>query len=43
MKVQNFKTSVKPFSGNSIVNYHSNKSNTSQLTDNELGVKNEVC
>jgi hypothetical protein len=37
MKIQNFKTSVNPFSGNSIVNYHFNKSGLTQLIDNELG------
>ncbi len=37
MKIQNFKTSVNPFSGNSIVNYHFDKSGISQLIDKELG------
>ncbi|RLD68811.1 MAG: hypothetical protein DRI95_01945 [Bacteroidetes bacterium] len=39
MKIQNFKTSVNPFSGNSLVNHHFNKSGISQLIDNELGVR----
>ncbi len=39
MKIQNFKTSVNPFSGNSIVNYHFNKSGMSQLIDDELGMR----
>ena len=39
MKIQNFKTSVSPFSGNSIVNYHFNKSGISELIDNELGIR----
>lgn len=39
MKIQNFKTSVSPFAGNSIVNYHFNKSGMSQLIDNELGIR----
>ncbi len=37
MKIQNFKTTVNPFSGNSLVNHHFNKSGMSQLIDNELG------
>jgi len=41
MKVQNFKTSVNPFSGNSIVNYQFNKSGLTQLIDNELGQRVE--
>ena len=36
MKIQNFKTSVNPFSGNSLVNHHFDKSGMSQLIDNEL-------
>jgi len=39
MKIQNFKTAVNPFSGNSLVNYHFDKSGMSQLIDNELGVR----
>lgn len=39
MKIQNFKTSVNPFSGNSLVNYHFNKSGMSNLIDNELGMR----
>ncbi len=39
MKIQNFKTTVNPFSGNSLVNHHFNKSGMSQLIDNELGVR----
>ncbi len=39
MKIQNFKTTVNPFSGNSLVNYHFNKSGMSQLIDNELGIR----
>jgi len=39
MKIQNFKTSVNPFSGNSLVNHHFNKSGMSQLIDNELGIR----
>ncbi len=39
MKIRNFKTSVNPFSGNSIVNHHFNKSGMSQLIDNELGMR----
>jgi hypothetical protein len=37
MKIQNFKTTVNPFSGNSLVNHYFNKSGMSQLIDNELG------
>jgi len=37
MKIQNFKTTVNPFSGNSLVNHHFNKIGLSQLIDNELG------
>ena len=37
MKIQNYKTSVNPFSGNSLVNHHFNKSGMSQLIDKELG------
>ena len=39
MKVQNYKTSVNPFSGNSLVNHHFNKSGMSQLIDYELGMR----
>jgi Transposase DDE domain group 1 len=39
MKIQNFKTTVNPFSGTSLVNHHFNKSGMSQLIDNELGVR----
>jgi hypothetical protein len=39
MKIQNFKTTVNPFSGNSLVNHYFNKSGMSQLVDNELGVR----
>lgn len=39
MKIQNFKTSVNPFSGNSLVNYHFNKIGLSELIDNELGLR----
>ncbi len=39
MKIQNFKTAVNPFSGNSLVNHYFNKSDMSQLIDNELGVR----
>lgn len=39
MKIQNFKTSVNPFSGNSLVNYHFNKSGMSQLIDNVLDMR----
>ena len=39
MKVQNFKTDVNPFSGNSIVNHHFNTSGMSTLIDNELGMR----
>jgi hypothetical protein len=41
MKIQNFKTSINPFSGNSLVNHHFNKSGMSQLIDNELGIRVE--
>ncbi len=37
MKIQNYKTSVNPFSGNSLVNHHFNKSGMSKLIDKELG------
>lgn len=37
MKIRNFKTTVSPFAGISLVNYHFNKSGLSQLIDNELG------
>lgn len=37
MKIQNYKTTVNPFSGNSLVNHHFNKSGMSQLIDTELG------
>lgn len=39
MKIQNFKTSVNPFSGNSLVNYHFNKVGLSELIDKELGLR----
>ena len=39
MKIQNLKTSVNPFSGNSLVNYYFNKSGLSQLIDYELGMR----
>lgn len=39
MKIQNFKTSVNPFSGNSLVNHHFDKSGMSQLIDHELGMR----
>jgi len=39
MKIQNYKTTVNPFSGNSLVNHYFNKSGMSQLIDNELGVR----
>ncbi len=39
MKIQNFKTTVNPFSGNSLVNHYFNKSGLSQLVDSELGVR----
>ena len=39
MKIQNFKTDVNPFSGNSIVNHYFNKSGMSELIDNELGMR----
>jgi len=39
MKIQNFKTKVNPFSGNSLVNHYFNKSGMSQLIDNELGAR----
>lgn len=41
MKIQNFKTAVNPFSGNSLVNHYFNKSGLSQLIDNELGARVE--
>ena len=37
MKIQNYKTSVNPFSGNYLVNYYFNKTGMSQLIDSELG------
>jgi hypothetical protein len=37
MKIQNYKTTVNPFCGNSLVNHHFNKSGMSQLIDKELG------
>ena len=42
MKIQNFKTTVNPFSGNSLVNHQFNKSGSSQLIDNKIvgGIKN---
>ncbi len=39
MKIQNFKTSVNPFSGNSLVNHHFNKSGMSHLIDHDLGLR----
>ena len=39
MKIQNFKTTVSPFAGISLVNFHFNKSGLSQLIDNELGIR----
>ena len=39
MKIRNYKTSVNPFSGNSLVNHHFNKSGMSQLINNELGMR----
>ena len=39
MKIHNFKTAVNPFSVNSLVNHYFNKSDTSQLVDNKLGIK----
>ncbi len=36
MKIQNYKTSVNPFLGNSLVNHHFNKTGISQLIDKEL-------
>ncbi len=41
MKIQNYKTSVNPFSGISFVNYHFNKSGISELIDNELGIRSK--
>lgn len=41
MKIQNYKTSVNPFSGVSFVNYHFNKSGISELIDNELGIRSK--
>ncbi len=37
MNIQNFKTTVSPFAGISLINFHFNKSGLSQLIDNELG------
>ena len=39
MKIQYLKTTVNPFSGNSLVNHHFNRSGLSQLIDNELGAR----
>ena len=39
MKIQNYKTTVNPFSGNSLVNHHFNKSGMSHLIDHELGMR----
>ena len=39
MKIQKLNNEVSPFSGNSIVNYHFNKSGMSKLIDNELGLR----
>ena len=39
MKIQNFKTTVNPFSGNSLVNHHFNTCGMSQLIDRELGLR----
>ena len=39
MKIQNYKTSVNPFSGISLVNYYFNHSGLSELIDNELGTR----
>ena len=39
MKIQNYKTSVNPFSGISLVNYYFNRSGLSELIDNELGIR----
>jgi len=41
VKIQNYKTSVNPFSGVSFVNYHFNKSGISELIDNELGIRSK--
>ena len=39
MNIQNFKTTVSPFAGISLINFHFNKSGLSQLIDNELGTR----
>ena len=39
MKIQNYKASVNPFSGNSLVNHHFNKTGMSHLIDKELGMR----
>ena len=39
MKIQNYKTSVNPFSGISLANYHFNRSGLSELIDKELGMR----
>ena len=39
MIIQNFETTVNPFSGNSLVNHHFNKSGMSKLIDSELGMR----
>ncbi|MCP4553154.1 MAG: hypothetical protein GY834_14200 [Bacteroidetes bacterium] len=36
--MQNFKATVNPFSGNSLVDYHFNKPGISQLINDELGM-----
>ena len=42
MKIQNYKTSVNPFSGISLVNYYFNRSGLSELIDNVLWYKNKI-
>ncbi len=39
MKIQNYKTSVNPFSGISLVNHYFNTSGLSELIDKELGIR----
>ncbi|MCD6113059.1 MAG: hypothetical protein J7J86_07305 [Bacteroidales bacterium] len=39
MKIQNYKTSVNPFSGIFLANYHFNRSGLSELIDKELGIR----
>ena len=39
MKIQNYKTTVNPFSGISLVNYHFDKLGISQLIDKEFGMR----